>query len=195
MVSTCSSFKRRLRPDIALASPSKRARLHQPPKPKPSPTTLPSEVRELILKELLWQEDPIEFNFEVFEKYAKGKQDYHDGLLIRATNPIVTFDPEILRTCKQLCAEGSKILYRNAVNCRVGRPFYGENFYLESDGPVVLSSRFSGMNLNIALNLPERCPRQDVSMPHPGVRPPSEKVAKRISLQIEAAYRAAGPGN
>lgn len=90
----------------------------------------------------------------MYEKYAKGKQDYHEYLLIRATSLLVVLDPETLRTCKQLYAEGSKILYSNTVNCRVGRPFFGANFYVESDGPVVLSSRFSGMNLNLAWNLP-----------------------------------------
>ena len=40
-----------------------------------------------------------------------------------ATDPIDGLDVRILRTCKQLYAEGKEILYSKTAGCRVGEPY------------------------------------------------------------------------
>ena len=70
---------------------------------------IPRELRDIILRELLFRSEPIEFiSYEV---------QYHHST---APLPPRLLWPEILNTCRRLNAEGSDILYSNTAKCRLG---------------------------------------------------------------------------
>jgi hypothetical protein len=89
---------------------------------KPFPLLkLPLEIREMILRELLWHPKPL-----FFERP-------------RPKLPLLT--PNILRTCRQLYDEGQPILCANTIKYRIGN--YGYPPYMEQDTPELLSSCYN----------------------------------------------------
>ena len=69
---------------------------------------LPTEVRGLVLKELLWCSEPIDFQSRLPMAKYSTRNPLSDPKLY----------PHVLRTCQQLHEEGSVILYNNTIKCR-----------------------------------------------------------------------------
>lgn len=111
---------------------------------------LPWEIRQIILRDLLWQPEPIFFTSvapqftgptavrtiddPVFEDYWINHRE-SEGKDARK------FYPEILSVCKQLHEEGSPILYDNSVNCRINS---SEDFERDWHDPsmIILGQRY-----------------------------------------------------
>ena len=120
MASKRSSLKRPIGGDDDIGVCSKKFRTRDTDIPPLSLLSIPIEVRQLILAELLRREDPLEF---------KRGSDYYwmlekETILLMETSPLARLYPAVLRTCKKLYLEGSRLLYSNAVNLRVGTPFF-----------------------------------------------------------------------
>lgn len=95
---------------------------------------LPWEIRQIILRDLLWQPNPICFysTDDPFTGQAAMRtiddpafEDYWVNLRTNSGRNARQFYPEILAVCKQLYAEGSPILYDNSVKCTVDPLGYG----------------------------------------------------------------------
>jgi hypothetical protein len=88
---------------------------------------LPTEIRRKILRYLLYQERPVEFNSELMHRIMYTRVRPSDKLLWKATEPTLSLFPHVLRVCRQIYKEGSEILYSNTLNIRVGEPGLNPN--------------------------------------------------------------------
>ena len=99
--------------------PASRGRALSQPPAKPSLLTLPRELRGLILKQLLRSDEP----FELAEDQApQVHTDANACYAEQGRCPATKFTrlyPNVLRTCKELCYEGTAILYDNTLSARV----------------------------------------------------------------------------
>ena len=151
MVSTRSASKRPSSDDADSTTAPKRAR-----KAKKKPSTrplldLPFEIRHLILRELLWQKDPLDFNAGLATREVIDMLEYDDRYLLQTSPPSQQLHPNILRTCKQMYTEAVDVLYSNTINCRIGLPGCSGN---TEEYPTILSEKYifhSNVTLPIAV--------------------------------------------
>jgi hypothetical protein len=111
---------------------------------------LPWEIRQIILRDLLWQPEPIFFT-SIAPRFTgpmavrtiddPAFEDYWINHRERKGKDARKFYPEILSVCKQLHEEGSPILYDNSVNCRINSP---DDFERDWHDPsmVILGQRY-----------------------------------------------------
>ncbi|KAK5050606.1 hypothetical protein LTR84_003888 [Exophiala bonariae] len=112
---------------------------------------LPWEIRQIILRDLLWLPEPVYFHSDETQYTGSaamrtvddpGYEDYWTNIRENKGEGARKFYPEVLAVCKQLYEEGSPILYDNSVKCEVGNesddfssPFITMHHLAERYGP------------------------------------------------------------
>lgn len=94
---------------------------------------LPWEIRQIILRDLLWQPEPIHFTWkgpiipegEMITMDDPAYEEYWDNVRDCKGEHARKFYPEILSVCEQLYVEGFPILYDNTISCRIYTPDEG----------------------------------------------------------------------
>lgn len=191
MVTTRSSTRRSHAPRSARPPTFRLRKCTRRPKKRNSAATgfklleLPWEIRQIILRELLWQPDPIFFT-SIDPRFTgpmavrtiddPAFEDYWINHRERNGKDARKFYPEILSVCKQLHEEGLPILYDNSVNCRINSP---EDFDRGWHHPsmIILGQRY-GFPLD-----PQECSFTDLP------RPVFEKMKKaRVEVFASRAW-------
>jgi hypothetical protein len=158
--------------DLRPSRPKKQIR--QPPKKKFPLMKLPAEIRLKILRELLWQPEPLKITREAHNLfplpictqflYPSSARDHHYGsYYVETAN--YAFHPAILAVCRQLNEEGCPVLYEeNVVDVTVYRdPFPFEEYKCDWMGyPSDLDSVSKSLSQRarkLRITVQVRCPK------------------------------------